>query len=479
MSLPPGITTITVTGTFQGMDGTPLAGWVIWDAGQVIKDTTGEVILGGPVQAVVRAGQMLAANGGPLVLPCSDSPGLDPQGFAYTVTTSVTPLSLPTAQYLLPTALGPAADMSQLVEVNRPPPYSTVYGVLANDNTWTGANTFDGPVDLAGGLSSAVPVAEGGTGAQSASAALASLGAAAATDLAAETTRAEAAEALAARKSANLSDLASSSAARTSLGLGSAAVQPSSAFDAAGAAAAAQAASAPLAGATFTGAVTVSGSPLTAQPLVASGLTGATQASRYVGATSGGAPSSGTFAVGDFAVDRAAGCIIVCTAAGSPGTWVSGLTGIVRGQLLLTPSQYAPSTQATPAVTSTTYAALDTTNINTGSFTAPASGAVLVTASFVAGQSGTGSVLGFALVDHGAATVRGKPVQPQSGGTANQPVSLTVQFLVTGLTAGNTYNFDLAAAAPSGTITILAFGNTSSTAGATRGAPVIMSVQAA
>jgi hypothetical protein len=64
----------------------------------------------------------------------------------------------------------------------------------------------------------------------------------AAAQVAAEAGRAEAAEALALAKSANLADLASAPAARSSLGLGSAALQAAAAFDAAGAAAAAQAA---------------------------------------------------------------------------------------------------------------------------------------------------------------------------------------------------------------------------------------------
>ena len=50
-------------------------------------------------------------------------------------------------------------------------------------------------------------------------------------------------------------------------------------------------------------------------------LPGATAATRYVGGTASGAPASGTVRVGDFCIDQS-GKVFVCTAAGSPGTWV-------------------------------------------------------------------------------------------------------------------------------------------------------------
>lgn len=51
------------------------------------------------------------------------------------------------------------------------------------------------------------------------------------------------------------------------------------------------------------------------------GFAGSTQASRYVGGTTSGAPASGNYETGDFVVARD-GKIWICTAGGSPGTWV-------------------------------------------------------------------------------------------------------------------------------------------------------------
>lgn len=57
------------------------------------------------------------------------------------------------------------------------------------------------------------------------------------------------------------------------------------------------------------------------KPVGEAGISGATQPARFVGGTSSGAPSSGTFFTGDFVVDRS-GAMWVCTATGSPGTWI-------------------------------------------------------------------------------------------------------------------------------------------------------------
>jgi hypothetical protein len=73
-------------------------------------------------------------------------------------------------------------------------------------------------------------------------------------------------------------------------------------------------------------------------PAVSGGLTGATSPLRFAGAiASGTAPASGTFAVGDMILVLT-GSIIVCTVAGSPGTWVNvaggGFTGGTLTQYL-------------------------------------------------------------------------------------------------------------------------------------------------
>jgi hypothetical protein len=65
------------------------------------------------------------------------------------------------------------------------------------------------------------------------------------------------------------------------------------------------------------------------------GLTGAASATRFVGGTASVAPTTGTFAVGDFVVTQA-GTVVICTVAGTPGTWVNSYvppTQAVTGSL--------------------------------------------------------------------------------------------------------------------------------------------------
>jgi len=50
-------------------------------------------------------------------------------------------------------------------------------------------------------------------------------------------------------------------------------------------------------------------------------LAGTGSPTRFVGGTVSGPPASGTFAIGDFVITQA-GTLSICTAAGTPGTWV-------------------------------------------------------------------------------------------------------------------------------------------------------------
>jgi len=52
------------------------------------------------------------------------------------------------------------------------------------------------------------------------------------------------------------------------------------------------------------------------------GITGSTAASRYVGATASGHPATGAHLLGDWCPDQT-GAIWICTAAGTPGTWIA------------------------------------------------------------------------------------------------------------------------------------------------------------
>jgi hypothetical protein len=196
---------------------------------------------------------------------------------------------------------------------------------------------------------------------------------------------------------------------------------------------------------------------------------------------------SGSFLVGDTApvLESAAPYLLRIgqdTATYSGGIFLGAANGDnpapASGQFLCSPSQYAPASLTTLTVTSTTFAAFSSANVNTGSFLAPTSGTVMVTVSCVWETATSGDKIAMALAEHGTLSpiVGYTPVWNENGAT---PLPGSFQFLVSGLTAGTVYNLDLLGASQSGTsIELLAQGQTSTTPTFSSGAPVIMSVQA-
>ena len=153
---------------------------------------------------------------------------------------------------------------------------------------------------------------------------------------------------------------------------------------------------------------------------------------------------------------------------------------LLSGTYLCTPTSYAPGSATTLSVTSQTIAAFSSANVNTGAFTAPPSGSVVVEVSCVAQLSAGGTKVVLALVEHGDATPVCNEMQWTDGAaTTGRPV--TWKFLVGSLTAGSAYTFDLAGCCPtsgSDSVEIIAYGATGDTPAVQAGGPVIMTVQA-
>ncbi|MFE3905424.1 hypothetical protein ACFXPY_35345 [Streptomyces sp. NPDC059153] len=84
--LPENIPTVTVTGRYLAPNGRPLTGSVTFRAPAVLTFPDSDVILGGPVVATLNASGQLEVDGGPVVLPATDAPDMDPTGWSYTVT---------------------------------------------------------------------------------------------------------------------------------------------------------------------------------------------------------------------------------------------------------------------------------------------------------------------------------------------------------------------------------------------------------
>jgi hypothetical protein len=176
-----------------------------------------------------------------------------------------------------------------------------------------------------------------------------------------------------------------------------------------------------------------------------------------------------------------AGQVPEATGVGQASAWTTPSGGkVVSGQFLCAPNAWAPASLTSPSTTSATYSAVSSGNACTGSFTAPPSGSVLVTATFVYHQATAVTVIGWALAATGTVTpLVGNAVQVEAANVTLSDVT-TVQFPVTGLTPGTSYNFDLlfATSSASDALSVLAQAITATTLTANKAGPVVMTVQA-
>jgi hypothetical protein len=215
VTFPAGITTIEVTGNnLLAFDGTPLSGVIIFTPAGTVPVPSADAILQGSATATAQNG----AIAGPFVIATTDcvSPG-----FTYTISFRLTTpdgqeSSVPPAENVaIPSTLGASVDLSQLVS-GGPAPAATAF---SSENTWTAPQVFAGspPLKVTSGAAAGDVLTSDASGNATWQAPSVVGGGLVAAD--------------------NLSDLENVAAARSNLGLGSAATQAASAFDAVGAAA--------------------------------------------------------------------------------------------------------------------------------------------------------------------------------------------------------------------------------------------------
>ena len=191
-------------------------------------------------------------------------------------------------------------------------------------------------------------------------------------------------------------------------------------------------------------------------------------------------PSAGVLDVANGTLFPSAGGAVTVAASGSTtaivtytGTTATSLTGCAYV------SGSATGTVATGgAVTLTSSVA------TTGSFTAPASGSVLVTVSnLVSNLNAAGSKTWFGLAAHNEITPIVGNLVAFTDDTTGCSRTYSFSFLVTSLTAGTAYNYDLlfgVSQTTSTTLTVIAWGQSTTTpSSSSNGAPLTMTVQAA
>ena len=257
MGLPSDWVTKHVTAQYLMQDGSTPSGQVVFSTPQILL-VNGTIII--PTQIIAPL-----VNGAIAVdLPATNDPDVSPSGWAYLVQEQVGTNPQGRRFYLAVDAAGGDLDLATAAPVVAPPSL----GALSAYNLAIGAVTTLAPGSAAtaeivgeipnqqlnigiprgadgGGTGAALQVASNLSDLADAAAARTNLGlgTAAASDVTAFATAAQGTKADSALQAAsNLSDIADAAAARTNLGLGSAATSDALAFDAAGSAASAQSA---------------------------------------------------------------------------------------------------------------------------------------------------------------------------------------------------------------------------------------------
>lgn len=138
MPLPVDLALITVTGDYTDILGNDGTGTVLFILDMPLDDLTGKVVITAGVTPVQVVNSRWS-----LTVPRSDN-AVSPSPFPYRIIEQV-PGVQRDGLYLLTADLPNPVDITALVPVNPPPPYSTYYGVLTQTNVWTGTtNDFTG-----------------------------------------------------------------------------------------------------------------------------------------------------------------------------------------------------------------------------------------------------------------------------------------------------------------------------------------------
>lgn len=213
---------------------------------------------------------------------------------------------------------------------------------------------------------------------------------------------------------------------------------------------------------------------LTGTVAVLNGGTGGTAVTAYAVVTGG---TSATTTLQTVSGLGTSGQSLISNGAGALPSWQTPAGRILSFYHL------APTTQTGFGINSTTPAAFGSGTIATQSFTAPPSGNVLATFTFSLVTSSSGVYVLMYLSPAGSTTTISSDIfQYESPSAGFAPVQ-AFPFYLTGLTSGNSYNFDLVGAVTSAQSgTIIAYTQTSypPTLGtnAVRGGPVIVTITA-